>query len=155
MDQELIAYFDERFREASRHNESLHARTGEQIAGFRQETGEQIAGLRQETGGQIAGLRQEIADLRQETTEQIRHTQILVEDMNGKLQLVAEGYFGIEERMKAFQDQVEENFKVVHSTLDLHYRAFESRLRIVEERTKRKGRDPLELLREMYDKGTL
>lgn len=133
MDQELIAYFDEHFREASRHNESLHTRTGERIA----------------------GLRQEIADLRQETGEQIRHTQILVEDMHGKLQLVAEGYFGIEERMKAFQDQVEENFKVVHSTLDLHYRAFENRLRIVEERTKRKGRDPLELLREMYDNGTL
>jgi hypothetical protein len=178
MEQELIVYFDQHFREVLRHTESLHEQTTQQIAGLRQETVEQIAGLRQETVEQIAGLRQEtveqiaglrqetveqiaglrqetteqIAGLRQETMEQIYHTQIMVEDMRGKLQILAEGYFGIQEKLTVFKDQVEENFKAVHNTLSVHYRGLESRIRIVEERTERKGRDPLDILREQYDK---
>ncbi len=101
--------------------------------------------LRQEMTEQIGGLRQEM-------TEQTRHTQILVEDMHAKLQLVAEGYFGIQERLTVFQANVDENFKIVHSTLNVHYRDFNNRLRVVEDRTERKGRDPLDLLREMYGK---
>jgi uncharacterized protein YoxC len=163
MDQELIAYFDEHFRESRRYTESLHEQTTQQIAGLRQEVtglrqemGEQISGLRQEMGEQISGLRQEmgeqISGLRQETTEQIRHTQILVEDMHGKVQLIAEGYFGIVERLTVFQGEVADNFKVVHSTLNVHYRDFDRRLRTVEERTQRQGRDPLDVLREQLGK---
>ena len=146
MDQELIAYFDQHFREARRYTESLHEQTTQQITGLREETTGQIASLRQEMTEQISGLRQE-------TTEQIRHTQVLVEGMHGKIQLLAEGYFGLEERLKAFQNQTAKDFKAVHSMLDVHYRDFDSRLRIVEERTERKGRDPLDILREQYGKG--
>jgi hypothetical protein len=131
MDQEMIAYFDEHFRSLRQD--------------LRQEMTEQIGGLRQEMTNQISGLRQEM-------TEKIRHTQILVEDMHAKLQLVAEGYFGIQERLTVFQANVDENFKIVHSTLNVHYRDFNNRLRVVEDRTARKGRDPLDLLREMYGK---
>jgi uncharacterized protein YoxC len=148
MDQELIAYFDEHFRESRRYTESLHEQTTQQIDGLRQE----VADHRQETREQIAGLRQEVAGLRQETTEQIRHTQILVEDMHGKIQLIAEGYFGIVERLTVFQGEVADNFEVVHNTLNVHYRDFDRRLRTVEERTQRQGRDPLDVLREQLGK---
>src|SRR4051794_27747084 len=111
MDQELIAYFDEHFREARRYTESLHEQTTQQIDGLRQEVAEQ-----------------------------------------GKIRLLVEGYFSLEERLKAFQNQGVNDLESLRSTLDIHYMRLERRLRIVEERTQRQGRDPLDVLREQLGK---
>jgi hypothetical protein len=111
MDQELISYFDQHFREARRYTESLHEQTTQQIAGLRQEVAEQ-----------------------------------------GKIRLLVEGYFSLEERLKTFQNQVVKDFEALRNTLDIHYMRLENRLRTVEERTQRQGRDPLDLLREQLGK---
>ena len=158
MDQELIAYFDE-LRESSRRTERLYEQTTQQIAGLqeqisglRQETREQIAGLQE----QISGLRQEtseqIAGLRQETREQIRHTQILVENLHDQIRILAEGFIGLEERMTASQGEVAKEFRTVGHTIELYYRDLEKRIRVVEERTEREGRDPMDIIRERYGK---
>jgi archaellum component FlaC len=151
MDQEMIAYFDKNFQ-------SLRQEMTNQISGLRGEMTEKITGLRQEMTGKIDSLREEmtgkIDGLREEMMDQSRLTQILVEDMHAKLQLVAEGYFGIQERLTVFQANVDENFKIVHSTLNVHYRDFNNRLRVVEDRTERKGRDPWDILRELYGKSS-
>jgi archaellum component FlaC len=74
MDQELIAFLTERFRETSQQIEGLREETAQQFAGLREETAQQFAGLREETGQQFAGLREEtgqqFAGLREETAQQ-------------------------------------------------------------------------------------
>jgi archaellum component FlaC len=75
MDQELIAYLDERFRETSQQIAGLREETMQQIMGLREETTQQIMGLREATTQQITGLREEttqqITGFREETTQQI------------------------------------------------------------------------------------
>jgi archaellum component FlaC len=79
MDQELIAYLDERFRASAQHVSAevsaLREETRQQISSLREETTQQISSLREETTQQISSLREEttqqISSLREETMHQI------------------------------------------------------------------------------------
>jgi archaellum component FlaC len=73
MDQELIAYLDERFssiderfRETSQQISSLREETAQQIGSLRDETVQQIGSLRDETAQQIGSLRDEFGSFRSE-----------------------------------------------------------------------------------------
>jgi hypothetical protein len=86
MDQDLIAYLDERFGENAK----------------------QIDTLRQE----MSGLRQEMSGFRQETSERfevvegaIRQTHVAVEGLRGDIQLLAEGIIGMEEKAQSFRNE--------------------------------------------------
>ena len=84
MDQELIAYLDQRFS-------SIDER-------FR-ETSQQISSLREETAQQIGSLRDEFESFREETTqnfgrvdEGIRQVHVVIEGLrNGEVRVVSEG----------------------------------------------------------------
>jgi len=148
MDQEMIAYFDEHFRKT----ESLHQQTAQQIAELHQrveEQGRQIVDLRQE----VADLRQEVADLRQKTEIKIRHTQILVEGLHDQIKILAEGFIGIEERLVEAQKEVAAEFRLVGHSIANHYSDLANRLDVVEKRTERQGRDPMDIIRERYGGG--
>jgi len=113
MDQELIAYLDRRFRETSQ-------QISEEISSLRQDTTQQIASLRQDTTQQIASLRNETmqrfetVDARLQGLEETgRHTQVMVEDLRGRIQLVAEGVAGANQRLDAFKEETREEIKAV------------------------------------------
>jgi len=99
MDQELIAYLDERFRESARHAESLH-----------QENMQQITGLRLETNQRFEKMEE-----RQDRTEtEIRRAQVMVEGLRGEIQLVAEGVSGLGEKQRSFRREVAQKFRQRH-----------------------------------------
>src|SRR5436305_9800924 len=130
MDQELIAYLDERFRESLQHNDSLH-----------QETARQYADLHQEIARQYADLRQEI-----------RHTQITVEGLRDDNQMVAEGVSSLEERLQSFHNEFSLKLDEVQSSITPYYRDLDRRVSLLEERAKREGQAPLDYIRERYGK---
>jgi uncharacterized protein (DUF885 family) len=167
MDQELISFLDERFRQATR---DFAALLREEIAALRQEMSREIAGLRQEMSGGIAGLRQEmsgeIAGLRQETDQRfaridrefaevkdgIRQTQVMVEASRGDIKLLAEGIIGEGEKLQAFRGEVALLLDEVKGAIFPYYRSIEHRVRQLEERAAREGQDPLELIRQRFGK---
>ena|SRR3982751_3533576 len=131
MDQELIAYLDERFRETNQQIASLR----EEFGGLRGEFG----GLRGEFGdlcGEFGGLRGEFDSFREETGRnfdrvdgEIRKTGVLVEDLRREVQVVAEGVRGANERLDAFKAEVAQEFKDVRSLIHLSYKDLDRRIR--------------------------
>jgi len=106
MDQELREYLDERFRENSEH-----------LQQFRQETTQRFEGIegrldRVETG--------------------VRENRVLIEALDGKVQLVAEGVISGNESREAFQEEVAKEFKEVHATMNLHFSHLDPRVKKLE-----------------------
>lgn len=87
-----------------------------------------------ETSQQIAGLR-----------EEIRHVHIAVEGLRGDIQLVAEGFIGLDARFMSFQEQMKEEFREVRSSIRLPYSELDRRLSALE-------RDPMVIIRERFGK---
>lgn len=142
MDQELIAYFDQHFREMSRQIESL-----------REETTQQIGGLRVEVTQQIQGLREETTQRFEEVTESIRHTRVMVEGVRSDLQLLAEGMMGTNESLGVFRTEVAQELKEVRSLIGLlPYPTLESRVHKLEVWRETRERDPLDIIREKFGK---
>lgn len=119
MDQELIAYLDMRFRETSQ-------QIREEIGSLRQETTQQITSLRQETTQQIASLREETIQRFEKVDERLqgledtgRHTRILVEDLRGRIQLVAEGVASTNQRLDAFKEETRDEIRAVRGRVQL------------------------------------
>jgi hypothetical protein len=127
MDQELIAYFDERFGDTSR----------------------QIETMREETSRQIGTMREEVM-------ESIRHTRVMVEGVRSDLQLLAEGMMGTNESLGVFRTEVAQELKEVRSLIGLlPYPTLESRVHKLEVWRETRERDPLDIIRERLENKTL
>lgn len=128
MDQELIAYLDERFRETSRHIEALREEDSRRF--------EQI-------------------DQRFEKAEEgTRHTQVLVEGVHDNVRLLAEGIMGMDQKLTVFKEEVAQEFDNVRSTIrNLPHLELERRIRNLEAWREVKERDPIELIRERFGPG--
>lgn len=131
MDQELIAYFDERFRE-----------TAQQIQGVREEMMQEIQGFREETGRRF-----------ERVEEEIRHTQVMVEAGRGDIRMVAEGTYGLDERLVSFRKEVQQEFEDVRRLIRPVYSSLDQRIRTLEVRKDLQGRDPIELIKERFGFG--
>jgi archaellum component FlaC len=146
MDQELIAYLDERFRETTQQIQGLREETSQQIQGLREETSQQIQGLRAETSQQIQGLREEtsqqIQGLRAETShrfdrmeETIRHTDVKLEGLRGDIRQVAEGVAMVDQKLDTFRDTVALEFKANRSQVEAYFGHLNRRVRDLELRS--------------------
>ncbi|HYN22150.1 MAG TPA: hypothetical protein VE078_14415 [Thermoanaerobaculia bacterium] len=91
MDQELIAYLDERF----------------------QETSQQIQGLRDE----------------------LRQTDVKVEDLCGQIQQVAEGVVTINQSLEAFRDTASMEFGEIRDRIHIYFKNLDRRVRDIELRS--------------------
>ena len=137
MDQELIAYLDERFRESARHAESLH-----------QENMQQITGLHLETNQRFEKMEE-----RQDRTEtEIRRAQVMVEGLRGEIQLVAEGVSGLGEKQRSFRREVAQKFDLVQKSIAPYYRDLDGRLRILEEWAECEGKVSVDVIRQRHRK---
>jgi chromosome segregation ATPase len=100
MDQDLIAYLDERFREASQHAERRH----------------------EETMGRLGGVEGRL----ERVEEDVRYSRIEVEGLRGELRLVAEAYIGLDEKLSSFRIEMADEFKKFE-TLHLRLLVVENR----------------------------
>jgi DNA repair exonuclease SbcCD ATPase subunit len=103
MDQDLIAYLDERFRETSR----------------------QIESLREETT-------QRFERLEERTEEGFRHTGMEIEALRGEVRQVAEGVMGANESLESFREAVAVEFKEVRASIRAPFENLDGRVRILE-----------------------
>jgi uncharacterized coiled-coil DUF342 family protein len=119
MDQELIAYLDTRFREASQQVESLREETTQQITGLREE----FVGFREETNRNFSRVDAEI-----------RQVHVVAEGLRHEIQIVAEGVTGTNERLDAFRAEVAQEFKDVRGLLNSSYTDLDRCVRPLERR---------------------
>jgi methyl-accepting chemotaxis protein len=154
MDQELIAYLEERFRESSRQiMEGVRSEVGtlrqEMVGRFEEEMGT----LRQEMVGrfeqEMGTLRQEMVsrfeqvdEAIQHNRDEIRHTQIVMESMRSDIQGVAEGVLSTNQRLDAFREEVQQEFKEVRYSTRSAYGDMDKRVLSLEDWRKRVGEDP-------------
>jgi methyl-accepting chemotaxis protein len=108
MDQELIAYLDEHFR-------GIDER-------FR-ETSQQIQDLRQETSRRF-----------DEVHATVRQTDVKVEDLRGKIELVAEGVAMVDEKLEIFRQEVAREFEETRAFNRSSYRKLDRRVKDLEAR---------------------
>src|SRR5438045_2135964 len=102
MDQELITYLDERFRETSR----------------------QIESLREETT-------QRFERLEERTAEGFRYTGMEIEAMRGDIRQVTKGVAGANERLDSFRLEVAAEFKDVRASIRTPFENLDGRVRIL------------------------
>ena len=146
MDQELVAYFDERFRE-------MREELRQEIHGVRDELGQEIHGVRKELKQEIQSFREESGRRFEKVEEEIRHTQVLVEAGRGDIRMVAEGTYGMDERLGFFRKEVQQEFDDVRKLIRPVYSSLDQRIRTLEVRKDLQGRDPIELIKERFGFG--
>ena len=166
MAQELTAYFDERFREFAR---KIVEETAQQITASREEMSQQITASREETAQQIAELREETISRFEKGEETARHTVVLVEDLRSKLDLVAEGVIGANERLDRYRSEARIEFNQVKGWIEPYYRELDGRVRnldnrmdcvdarlqVLEDRAERQQGDAYNAIRKMLGKPPL
>jgi hypothetical protein len=133
MDQELIAYLDQRFRE-----------TSQQIEVFREETTSRLDRVEGRLEGVEGGL--------EGVKEDVRHTQITLEGMRGEIRIVAEGVMGIDERIMALRAEIARDVKRIDNFVHLSHVEMNDRLRPLESWKEQIGQDPVALVREKFGK---
>jgi chromosome segregation ATPase len=153
MDQELIAYLDERFRETSQQIQGLREETTQQLTSFRAEVDrrfeqvdkrfEQVDKRFEQVDKRFEQVDERLDHLQEtvhELQETVHGTQILVEDLRGKIELVAEGVVGVNERLDAALEKTGGEFQEVWSVFSAHNKNLDGRLQAVEKRTARHTR---------------
>lgn len=145
MDQETREFLEERFRETSQKIDGLREE-------LREEMSQGMGGLREEMSQKLDGLREEMR-------EGDRLTRVVVEGLRSDVRLVAEGLFGMNEKMTAHEAEVQKSlddlkalFIPPYQGLDSRVKSLDSRVSVLEERAHRQTRDVLEVLREKFGK---
>jgi len=100
-----------------------------------QEIGERLVGelaqMRGHFDQSIESLRTEV---REGLTDTRRHSVVLAEDLQSKIQLVAEGVAAVRSELQEFRTEVDQRFTEVESRNRLGYTDLDRRLQAVEEK---------------------
>ncbi|MGH9422687.1 MAG: hypothetical protein ACRD3J_22125 [Thermoanaerobaculia bacterium] len=108
MDQELIAYLDERFREATQKITGLR----EEFVGFREATDQQFEVSREKTTQQIGGLREEFVGFREATNQQFEVSREETTQQIG----------GLREEFVGFRQETTQKFERLEERMDERFR---------------------------------
>ena len=101
MDQELIAYLDQRFSQ-------LKSELRSEIA----------LELRADIAASAAGVKSELrADIAASAAETRRHFDVIADRLMDKIQLVGEGVIGVDQKLDRFRGEVAEEFQRVDRRL--------------------------------------
>jgi chromosome segregation ATPase len=154
MDPELIAYFDQHFRENT-----------QQISALREEMAQRFDQVNQrvdQVNQRVEQVNQRVEriDQRSEQTDQrverleatSRQTLILVESLRGDVHLIAEGFVGNSDRLERFQKEATLVFDEVKGWIEPYYRNLDGRLRVIESQDDRRQGDVLDAVRRMLGK---
>jgi len=130
MDQELIAYLDERFQRIDSRFEQIDSRFQRIDSRFEQ-----------------------IDSRFEQVHDEIRHTRIEVEGLRGEVRLLAEGQMSTEEKLERFRSEVAREFEETRGSIKVPYMDLGGRIRSLEDwRERRDQTDPMDLIRERYGK---
>lgn len=125
MDQDLLAYLEQRFGAMEQRFGTVEERLGTMEGSF---------GTVDKRLGTMEGrLGQAIEELRQE----IRQVHVVVEDIQDKVQLTAEGIMNANERLDRHQEETRERFDSLESLVRSSNRAVASRVETLERKLKR------------------
>lgn len=113
MDQDLLNYLDRRFSDIDRRFD---------------ETGQQIQALRDETAERFKEVDQRFERLESEVHE----AWVVIEDLPGRIKLVAEGVANNNERLDRHAEEVSRRFDDLESLLHQSYEDLDSRVRKLE-----------------------
>lgn len=116
MDQELRDYFDRRFDEVGRRFEGMESR---------------LEGMESRLGGvesQLAEVRQDMASQFAEVKDEIHQTRILVEKLNDKIDLVAEGVQANTEVMHRHREENRQELREFRSLMEASHRHLDGRV---------------------------
>ena len=116
----------------------------EQAAGLRAEMTQQIAALQEQMDRRFAGME-----------DTVRHTHILVEDLRHKLQILAEGYIGLNDKLDRYHNESTVAFEQVQGWIEPYYRILDGRLRVMESRAERQDGDVFEAVRRILGRPPL
>lgn len=142
MDQELLEYLQAFRAENTKRFDELGQRiegTNQEVRSLREETSQ----LRQETAQRFDGVNQEVRSLRDETTQlrqettqrfdkletEVRSVYIEVENLQGVVQLVAEGVTTVSHQLQRQGEEISERLDGVESFNRLLYKDLDSRMR--------------------------
>ncbi|HEV8580205.1 MAG TPA: hypothetical protein VGX68_14130 [Thermoanaerobaculia bacterium] len=124
MDQELREYLDERFKSIDERFKSIDERFKGVDDRFR-ESAELLQQFRQETNQRFDGIN----DRLEEVEADLRHTNVVVEDLHGQIGLVAEGVATVNAKVDKLETKVDDGLKEVRADNQRLYRDLDSRVR--------------------------
>ena|SRR5436309_4416891 len=127
VDPDLIAYLDQRFRESA-----------EQIAALREENAQQFAAVR----GEAANFREETAQRFQRVEDTARQTLVQVEGLRGNVELLAEGFGALNERLERVQHEVDLLPGQIKAWVEPYFKNLDGRVRILEGRAESRQPNP-------------
>lgn len=122
MDQELRAFLEER-----------EARMDERFARVEARMDEQFARV-DERFSRVDEQFSRIDERFEKVETEARHTRVLLEGLDHKIQLVAEGVAGVSERLEDFKAETARNFAEVRESLATQHRNFKGSLQELENR---------------------
>jgi predicted nucleic acid-binding Zn-ribbon protein len=146
MDQELIGYLDERFRELDERFlkvderflkvDELFLKVDERFRETSEHIIQQVVHqVRTETQGQIQSLRKEMDERFKEVNETTRQTLVIVEDLRDEIHLVAEAFLGTDERVQRLEDAKELTFETVKGWMEPYFNSIDERGRELDARS--------------------
>jgi hypothetical protein len=142
MDQELIAYLDERFRETTRQIEGLREATTQQFEVSREETTQQVSALREETTQHILALREESTQRFDRLEEKVRHNGVEIEALRSDIRQVSEVVAGANQSLGAFRQEVAAEFKDVRASIRVPFEHLNKRVLVLEAKVEVLGKNP-------------
>lgn len=110
MDQDLIAYLDQRFQETTQQIQELRAETAQQFQTFREENTERFERLETE----------------------VRHVHVVVENMQGKIRLLGDGLAAVDEKGDRRHEEVLQEIRKVEALHRPAYTQLDARVRKLE-----------------------
>jgi archaellum component FlaC len=137
MDQELIAYLDERFRESAQALARFRDETNQRFDTIDQRFGtidqrfdtiDQRFGTIDQRFGTIDQRFDTIDQRIDQVEEGVRHTQVLVEDVRSDVRLLAEGVSSFDGKLDAVRLELKEEIGEVRSLLEASYRDMDRRI---------------------------
>lgn len=148
MDQELKAYLEER-------DARMEVRMDERFARMEARMDEREAQMEARMDERFARMEARMDERFERVETEARHTRILVEGMDDKIRLLAEGVIGTSERIDALREETSGRLEEIKGSVDMIHRVLvprvqtlDNRVKILEDNVERKNRDVLEAIRE-------
>lgn len=154
MNQELIAFLEAHFRDSNQRMEAFHQETTGQIEALRQEMLHRF----EKTDQRLDRVEQHLdqVDQRLEKLEDTtRYTLVLVEGLRHEIQLIAEGFMLLSEKLDRLQSEMTLSATQFKEWIEPYYRTLDGRIRALETTSDLRRMDILDAVRVMLGKPPL
>jgi archaellum component FlaC len=135
MDPEIVEYFDRRFDEAERRSrerfDEVERRGQERFDAAERRNQERFAAVNQrfdESERRFEHVDRQIVEVK----DSVRHTNVVLEDLRSKVEIVAEGVMAVQERQDRDREELRGEIREVRTFVEVSYGALDRRLKVLE-----------------------